>query len=346
MNAAALAESAPASPPQNPLASTPRSSPPSAPPTSSAPTATSPAPSPSPTASPTPPEAPAAPTQQATEQATEDKQPQQPPEPAPQPPSEPGFLARGHIRRRARFLRAARELAYRDLGGLVFDLHRFEQRNDEVVAAKLATLGRIDTELRALEAALKRRMPLTVLREAGVSACPRCAAIHGSFDRFCPACGLAVRQNERPIAAAPAPVAAATPPVVQATPPAAPAPSIAPATPPAGEAPPTPPVPPAAPARQSPPAPSRPTSPASPRPTSPASPMSPARPASPASPAQAQPPSWQRPVQQPTQAFSVPTGADPEPQDGGITRVIEPGSKGEESSGLGRPPESKGGPER
>lgn len=294
VNAAALAESAPASPPQNPLASTPRSSPPSVPPTSSAPTATSPAPSPSPTASPTPPEAPAAPTQQ----AAEDEQPPQPPsEPAPQPPSEPGFLARGHIRRRARFLRAARELAYRDLGGLVFDLHRFEQRNDEVVAAKLATLGRIDTELRALEAALKRRTPLTVLREAGVSACPRCAAIHGSFDRFCPACGLAVRQNERPIAAAPAPVAAATPPVVQATPPAAPAPSIAPATPPA-------------------------------------------------SPAQAQPPSWQRPVQQPTQAFSVPTGADPEPQDGGITRVIEPGSKGEESSGLGRPPESKGGPER
>lgn len=128
----------------------------------------------------------------------------------PQPPAEPGFLARGQIRRRARFLRAARELAYRDLGGLVFDLHRFGQRNDDVVQAKLATLGRIDAELRALEAALKQRTPLTVLRQAGVSACPRCAAIHGSFDRFCPACGLPVRQDERPIAA-PAPIAAQPP---------------------------------------------------------------------------------------------------------------------------------------
>ncbi|MHB1999042.1 MAG: zinc ribbon domain-containing protein [Solirubrobacteraceae bacterium] len=120
--------------------------------------------------------------------------------PEPQSPAEPGFLARGNIRRRARFLRAARELAYRDLGGLVFDLHRFGQGNDEVLAAKLVTLGRIDTELRALEEALKRRAALTVLRRAGVSACPRCAAIHGSFDRFCPACGLPVRPDARPIA--------------------------------------------------------------------------------------------------------------------------------------------------
>lgn len=121
------------------------------------------------------------------------------------PASEPGFLARGNIRRRARFLRAARELAYRDLGGLVFDLHRFGQGNDEVLAAKLATLGRIDAELRALEEALKHRTPITVLRRAGVSACPRCAAIHGSFDRFCPACGLAVQPDARPIAPTPAP---------------------------------------------------------------------------------------------------------------------------------------------
>ncbi|HWX51905.1 MAG TPA: hypothetical protein VNY34_01350, partial [Solirubrobacteraceae bacterium] len=45
----------------------------------------------------------------------------------------PGFGARGRVRRRARFLRKARELAYRDLGGLVFSLHRFGQRNDALV---------------------------------------------------------------------------------------------------------------------------------------------------------------------------------------------------------------------
>lgn len=114
---------------------------------------------------------------------------------------EPGFLPRGRMRRRSRFLRAARELAYRDLGGLVFDLHRFGQHNDEVVKAKLDTLTRIDSELRELESALRERRLVTVLREAGVTACPRCAAIHGSGDRFCPACGLAVDQAERPIAA-------------------------------------------------------------------------------------------------------------------------------------------------
>ena len=108
-----------------------------------------------------------------------------------QTPQAPGFGERGRMRRRARFLRKARELAYRDLGGLVFDLHRFGQRNDQLVLAKLATLGQIDTELRELEEVLRDRRPVTVLREVGIAACPRCAAIHGSDDRFCPGCGLA-----------------------------------------------------------------------------------------------------------------------------------------------------------
>lgn len=117
------------------------------------------------------------------------------------PSGPPGFSERGRMRRRMRFLRKARELAYRDLGGLVFDLHRFGRRNDELVLAKLETIGRIDTELRALEATLSERRPVTVLREAGVAACPRCAAIHGSDDRFCPNCGLAMDlRAERPVA--------------------------------------------------------------------------------------------------------------------------------------------------
>ena len=95
-------------------------------------------------------------------------------------PTPPGFGSRGRVRRRARFLRKARELAYRDLGGLVFSLHRFGQRNDELVLAKLSTLSRIDAELRALESSLAERQPVTVLREAGITACPRCAAIHSA----------------------------------------------------------------------------------------------------------------------------------------------------------------------
>jgi hypothetical protein len=110
-------------------------------------------------------------------------------------PSTPGFRSRGRARRRARFLRRARELAYRDLGGLVFNLHRFGQRNDPLVVAKLSTLAHLDGELRGVEALLHERHPITVLREAGITACPRCAAIHSSEDKFCPNCGLPVDRH-------------------------------------------------------------------------------------------------------------------------------------------------------
>jgi len=124
-----------------------------------------------------------------------------------------GFLARGRVRRRARFLRKARELAYRDLGGLVFNLHRFGKRNDALVLAKLSTIARIDGELRGLESALGESRRVTVLREAGVTACPRCAAIHSSEDRFCPSCGLPLSgRADLPIA----PAATADPPAVMA----------------------------------------------------------------------------------------------------------------------------------
>lgn len=157
--------------------------------------------------------------------------------PAEAPAAEqPGFGSRGRIRRRARFLRKARELAYRDLGGLVFDLHRFGERNDSLVLAKLATLSHIDAELRTIEAALGARSPITVLREAGITACPRCAAIHGSEDRFCPNCGLPLARNvDLPIAGAP-PSPAAAPAV------GTPGTATAPATPPAPAAPPPAPV--------------------------------------------------------------------------------------------------------
>ena len=174
---------------------------------------------------------------QATNPATEVQTP-----PSQDAPDEaPGFGARGRMRRRARFLRKARELAYRDLGGLVFSLHRFGQRNDALVLAKLSTLGQIDAELRALEDALAEHQPVTVLRDAGIAACPRCAAIHGSDDRFCPNCGLAMdRHAERPVAGPPASLTPAPAPTSAPTStamPAAPAPAAATGPPPAAPAP-------------------------------------------------------------------------------------------------------------
>src|SRR4051812_23956759 len=104
----------------------------------------------------------------------------------------PSFRDRGRLRRRLRYLRRVRELGFRDLGGLVFDQHRFNRPNEELVRGKLAALQAVDTELRALEVLLADPRPLHELREPGIAACARCGALHGTDARFCPSCGLAI----------------------------------------------------------------------------------------------------------------------------------------------------------
>lgn len=285
------------------------------------------------------------------------------------PSGPPGFSERGRMRRRMRFLRKARELAYRDLGGLVFDLHRFGRRNDALVLAKLETIGRIDGELRALEATLAERRPVTVLREAGVAACPRCAAIHGSDDRFCPNCGLAMDlRAERPMAGpqstaqapaptpttppAPAPMPAPTPTMAQtavhAPAPAAPtsgetAPPVpagataTPATPAPSQTATTPPAPstatpaPTAPAPSPAPPSPPPPSTAAPAPTTPA-PRAP-KPTAPAAPATAPPkPAAPAPAKDPTR----PSG--PTPAVDGDPAAVEDRPNVEEPTEIVRPP--------
>jgi len=127
----------------------------------------------------------------------------QPPTDAPAPPDQPAdaepatttapsFLTRGRMRRRLRFVRRAREVALRDLGGLVFDLHRFGRDRHDLVDQKLAALGALDAEMRALGQALDDPDDVTVLREPGLAGCPRCGALHASDARFCSTCGLPV----------------------------------------------------------------------------------------------------------------------------------------------------------
>jgi len=225
--------------------------------------------------------------------------------PAEAPPS--GFGSRGRARRRARFLRKARELAYRDLGGLVFNLHRFGQRNDALVLAKLTTLGHIDGELRTIEAALGEREPVTVLREAGITACPRCAAIHSSEDHFCPNCGLSMsRHVDLPVAGAAAVPAPASPGV-------APAPGATPA--PAAVATPVP--------QQ--PSPSLPTTaPAAPPVTSTNVPVPAHQPRAPTPPTSAQPSS---PSPAPAEKAKAPSPAGSSNKEE-VTEIIRPGAPG------------------
>jgi hypothetical protein len=219
------------------------------------------------------------------------------------PTGAPGFRERGRMRRRARFLRRARELAYRDLGGLVFDLHRFAQRNDALVLAKLDTIGRIDSELRALESALAERQPATVLREAGVAACPRCAAIHGSDDRFCPNCGLAMDPRaERPVAGPPAP---ATPPPSAPASAAAPGPFPAPVTASSLASPIEAPVPASSPSQTSPPASAQTPAASPPSSTAPAQAPAPSQTEAPA-PAKSPPAGPASTVDQPTEIIRPP----------------------------------------
>jgi hypothetical protein len=145
---------------------------------------------------------------------------------APPVPVSPGFRDRGKLRRRLRYLRRVRELGYRDLGGLTFDLHRFGRDGAPLVQEKLAALGAVDAELRAVERALGEERAFVDLREAGIAACPRCAALHGSEARFCPSCGIALVGPMAGVVSASAVGVAAEPPVP-------PAPLWGPAGPPA-----------------------------------------------------------------------------------------------------------------
>lgn len=104
----------------------------------------------------------------------------------------PGFIERGKLRRRLRFVGRARELALRDLGGLVFDLHRYGRERNDLVDQKLNALATLDSEMRALQALLDDHPAVTVLHEPGVATCPRCGALHASDAAYCSACGLPV----------------------------------------------------------------------------------------------------------------------------------------------------------
>jgi hypothetical protein len=144
------------------------------------------------------------------------------------------------MRRRLRYLRKLRDLQVRDLGGLVFDLRRFERKRDDLVTQKIDQIRACDDELRALELALDERRDLRDVREPGIGGtCPRCFAVFGSADRFCASCGAALGGAVQgpahvPLAAPEEPAAtqpSSAPPSATPPPPAVPPPAAPPQAP-------------------------------------------------------------------------------------------------------------------
>jgi len=116
------------------------------------------------------------------------------PEPEPVHPTiPPGFIERGRMRRRARYLRQLREIQLRDIGGFLFETGRLDRPRPELLGEKLAAAAETHRELHALERALRTRQPVSELRAAGIGGeCEHCGEIFGSSDRFCSSCGSPV----------------------------------------------------------------------------------------------------------------------------------------------------------
>jgi hypothetical protein len=126
-------------------------------------------------------------------------------------PMRPPAGRRGRLRRRLRYLRRARELMLRDLGGLLYEVHRTGGGNIEahrnIVGAKVQRIAGLDAEAHALETALATPRAEAVVFQPGVGGtCPECGELYGSAARFCSNCGSPIG-----VAALPAPAPAQDP---------------------------------------------------------------------------------------------------------------------------------------
>jgi hypothetical protein len=112
-------------------------------------------------------------------------------------PMQPPVGRRGRLRRRLRYLRRARELMLRDLGGLLYEVHRTGggrvEAHATVVGAKVQRIAGLDAEAHALETALTAPRGETVVFEPGIGGtCAACGELYGSDAHFCSNCGAPV----------------------------------------------------------------------------------------------------------------------------------------------------------
>jgi hypothetical protein len=112
---------------------------------------------------------------------------------APQGPTVPGARERGRMRRRLRRQQRVREALLLDLGALVYELHRQNRREPELLQAKAAELTVVDREVRALADALESQESIFQLVAAGIAgSCPNCGALLTTDARFCSSCGASI----------------------------------------------------------------------------------------------------------------------------------------------------------
>jgi hypothetical protein len=118
------------------------------------------------------------------------------------PEERPLTRRRSRVRRRLRHLQRARELLLRDLGGLVYELHRTPSApqgaaRDELVARKVQRLERADEEIARLGDVLGAHGDVLVVRQPGVGGtCAACGELFASDARFCSQCGERVDRTD------------------------------------------------------------------------------------------------------------------------------------------------------
>lgn len=111
---------------------------------------------------------------------------------------------RGALRRRVRYLRAAREVLLRDLGGFYYEVHRTagtapNAAHRTLLEHKAGRLSAVDEELRQLVTRLGVEPgTTTIVREPGVGgACRVCGELHGSDAGWCAHCGEPLTDGAR-----------------------------------------------------------------------------------------------------------------------------------------------------
>lgn len=105
----------------------------------------------------------------------------------------PGVRERGAMRRRARQLRRRREAMLLELGALLFEMHRRNRREPELLERKAEEIRSVDEEERGLTEALGRNARTVEIVAAGIAGpCPSCGTLMGTDARYCERCGTAL----------------------------------------------------------------------------------------------------------------------------------------------------------